>query len=119
MKKGLFLILFAAALGGGAYYWISSSHAQTLREQSLTFAEVRQTTIRDIVSATGLVEPRELVMVSSETAGTIMHLWGNVGDVVTEGADLAQLDDRKVDLKVKEARNGIQMAEAGILQSES
>lgn len=119
MKKWLFLLLLAAVAGGGAYYWFGTTRTQNLTEKSLTFAEVRQTAIRDIVSATGLVEPRETVVVSAETPGTIMRLWGRVGDLVTEGGDLAQLDDRKIGLKYEEAENGILMAKAAVLQTQA
>jgi multidrug efflux pump subunit AcrA (membrane-fusion protein) len=119
MKKWLFLLLLAAAIGGGAYYWFSGSHVQPLTEKSLTFAEVRQGTIRDIVSATGLIEPREIVVVSSETAGTVVQLWGRIGDEVYEDAKLAQLDDRRIKLKLQEATNGMQLAHAAALQADA
>ncbi len=119
MKKWLFLLLVAAGLAGGAYYQFGMSHAPVLTEKNLTFAEVRRATIRDVVSATGLVDAREKVAVSSEASGTVMRLSGRVGDPVREGEELALLDDRRIDLKVKEAINGIQIAEAALKQAES
>src|ERR1043165_9144537 len=112
MKKWLFLLLVIVALGVAAYYWLFQVHTQPLTEKALTFAEVRQTTIRDVVSATGLVEPREIIVVSSEMLGTIVRLKKRVGETVYEGEELAELDRRKIDLKKKEAENGIQMTEA-------
>ncbi len=75
MKKWSILLLLAAVSGGGAYYWLGGSRVHALSEKGLTFAEVRQGSIRDIVSATGLVEPREIVVVSTETPGTIMRVF--------------------------------------------
>ena len=119
MKKWLLILLLLAAAGGGFYYWQNHTGTQSLTERSLTYAEVRRTTIRDIVSATGLIEPREIVVVSSETPGTVVRLSGRIGETVTEGDELAQLDDRKIALKLEEAKNGIQLANAALLQAEA
>lgn len=119
MKKWLFLAVVLLLGGGTAYYWWTGRGLQQLQEKTLTFAELRKTTIRDIVSATGLVEPREIVFVSSESPGTVARLKGAVGESVIEGAELAQLDDRRIVLKVEEARNGIKLADAAIIQAQA
>lgn len=119
MKKWGFLLLLLAAAGGGAYWWWSHSGAQPLTEKGLTFGEVRQATIRDIVSATGQIEPREIVVVTSETPGIIKRLLGRVGDTVTEGLPLAYLDDRKIALKQDEAKNAIELADAALAQAKA
>src|ERR1700722_4518030 len=89
VKKWFFFLLLLAGAGGGAYWWWSHSGAQPLTEKGLTFGEVRQATIRDIVSATGQIEPREIVVVTSETPGIIKRLIGHVGQSVIEGEELA------------------------------
>jgi multidrug efflux pump subunit AcrA (membrane-fusion protein) len=119
VKKWLFLAVLLLVVGGAGYYWWKGRGVQTLHEKTLTFAEVRKVTIRDIVSATGLVEPREIVFVSSEAPGTVVRLQGRVGDSVLEGAELAQLDDRRIALKVEEAKNGIKLADAAIIQAQA
>ncbi|MSQ94359.1 MAG: efflux RND transporter periplasmic adaptor subunit [Gemmataceae bacterium] len=119
MKKWLSILVGISALAGGLYYWLIGIGPQLLSEKTLAFAEVRRTTIRDIVSATGLVEPRETVVVSSETAGSIVHISGRIGDVVVEGKELAQLDDRQIVLKIEEALNGIKLADAAVLQAQA
>lgn len=117
MKKWFILLLVLAGAGGGAYWWWSHSGAQPLTEKGLTFADVRQATIRDLVSATGQIEPREIVVVTSETPGIIKRLIGRVGDAVTEGMPLAYLDDRKIVLKQDEAKNAIELADASLAQA--
>ncbi|HZZ77632.1 MAG TPA: HlyD family efflux transporter periplasmic adaptor subunit [Gemmataceae bacterium] len=117
MKKWLLLLVVLALAGGAAYWWWGRSGPQPLTEKVLTFGEVRQATIRDIVSATGMVEPREIVVVTSETPGTVLRLMGHVGKTVVDGEPLAQLDDRRIALKVKEAQNGIQLADAAVAQA--
>jgi multidrug efflux pump subunit AcrA (membrane-fusion protein) len=119
VKKWLFFLLLLAGAGGGAYWWWSHSGAQPLTEKVLTFGEVRQATIRDIISATGQVEPREIVFVTSETPGIIKRLTKRVGEAVIEAEPLAFLDDRKVVLKQEEANNAIQLADAALAQAEA
>ncbi len=119
MKKWLIITALLIAVGAGFYWWRNHSGPQGLQEKTLTFAEVRRATIRDIVSATGLVEPRELVFVSSETPGTVVRLVGRVGQTVKDGEELAQLDDRRITLKLEEAENGIRLAMAAVLQADA
>jgi macrolide-specific efflux system membrane fusion protein len=119
VKKWLLLLVVLALIGGGAYWWFGRGGPQALNEKVLTFSEVRQATIRDIVSATGMVEPREIVVVTSETPGTVLRLMGHVGKTVVDGEALAQLDDRRVALKLKEAQNGIQLADAAVAQAKA
>ncbi len=117
MKKWLLVLGGISVIAAGLYYWLVGIGVQPLSEKSLTFAVVRRTTMRDVVSATGLVEPRETVVVSGETPGTIVRIFGRIGDTVLEGKELAQLDDRQIVLKIEEASNGIKVAEAAILQA--
>jgi macrolide-specific efflux system membrane fusion protein len=117
MKKPLVLALvLAAALAGLGAWWAWPRH-RTLGEKSLTFASVQVATLRDVVSATGLVEPREVVFVGSAVPGTVTRLVARANDVVPEGAELGQLDDRKILLKVDEARNGVKVADAALAQA--
>src|SRR3712207_3507262 len=75
--------------------------------------------MRDVVSATGVVEPREIVVVSAEMPGTVQSLSARVNDTVVEGTELARLDDRKILHKLEEARNGVQLAEAALAQAKA
>jgi membrane fusion protein, macrolide-specific efflux system len=119
VKKWLLLLLLATAVAGGVYYWHANAGVHPLTEKVLTFAEVRQATIRDVVSATGLVEPREIVIVSSESPGTVVRISGRVGKTVIEGEELAHLDDSRIALKVEEAKNGTLLADAAVMQAQA
>ncbi len=119
MKKWIILTVLAAAVGAGLYAWLGTRGEQTLSEKALTFAEVRRATLRDIVSATGVVEPREIVVVSSKTPGTVTRILARVGDTVTPGSELVHLDDRDINLKIDEVNNGIRMANAALMQAKS
>jgi multidrug efflux pump subunit AcrA (membrane-fusion protein) len=119
VKKYLFIVLVLAGVGVAAYGWWFHTGTQPLTEKGLTFAEVRQAAIRDIVSATGQIEPREIVVVTSETPGIIKRLISRVGDAVSEGMPLAYLDDRKIVLKQEEAKNAIELADAALAQAKA
>lgn len=119
MKKLILFALLAAIVGSGVFAWHHHNAPPQLTEAALTFAEVKHATIRDIVSATGLVEPREIVVVSSETPGTVARILGKIGKTVFEGEELAQLDDSKITLKIEDAKNGIELADAAYLQAQA
>lgn len=128
VKKWLIVLLLVVLAGCGAYFWWGLTGVHPLSEKSLTFAEVRQATIRDTISATGMVEPREIIIVSAEIPGTILRISPreekssiplNVGDIVFEGMELAQLDARRMELKVKEAEAGIELAKSAVLQAQA
>lgn len=128
MRKWLVIFLFVCLLVSGLYFWWGLTGVQPLQEKVLKFAEVKKVpSIRDSISATGTVEPREIVLVSSEIPGTVMRLSPRdeklqsislgIGDVVYEGAPLAYLDDRRIKLKEQEAKTGIAMADAAVKQA--
>lgn len=117
MKKLLVLSLFTAAVVGGCFAWYAWPRGPALSERSLTFSDVQLATLRDVVSATGLVEPREIVFIGSEMPGTVTRLLARANDLVVEGAELGQLDDQKFALKLDAARNGVQTAEAAVAQA--
>jgi HlyD family secretion protein len=119
VKKWWLVLLLAAVLGTGLYFWWGLTGVQPLHEKSLKFAEVCRMTMRETVSATGRVEPREIVQVCSELSGSVLCISKGIGDTVFEGTGLARLDDRRLVLKLEEANTLIKTAEAAFLQAEA
>ena len=119
MKKLLIFVVLAGAAAAGVCFWRLGPRNHTLTENQLTFAAIQQATMRDIVSATGLLEARDLVVIGSEMPGVVQVVMGKVNQVVAEGSVLAQLDDRKLLLKREEAENGVRTAKAGVAQAEA
>ncbi len=117
VKKTLLLLALTAALAGAAYWRFAMPQHPTLSDKNITLAPFLHGTMRDVVSATGVLEPRDLVTVGSEVPGTVQTLSVRVGDTVTEGAILATLDDRRYRLKLEEAQNGLSAAQAGVVQA--
>jgi HlyD family secretion protein len=112
------LLLLGAVLAGGAY-WISAPRAVTVNEGIFTFARVERGDLADTVSGTGTLQPREVLLVTSETPGVVVLVLARVNDVVGEGDVLARLDDRKLRLKLQEAEDGIETARAFLAQAQA
>ncbi|HWY87982.1 MAG TPA: efflux RND transporter periplasmic adaptor subunit [Gemmataceae bacterium] len=119
MRKILLFMLFSGAALAGILLWLFIPHGASLTEKSLTFATIQHGTMVDVVSATGVVEPRDLVVVSTEAPGMVNVLLARVNDVVGEGTVLATLDDARIQLKVEEAENGVRTAQAALAQAEA
>lgn len=119
MKKLLLLILIAVTAALGIYLWRFGPRNHALTEGQLSFVPLEQTTMRDIVGATGMLEACDPIIVGSEMPGVVLGVLGKVNQVVSEGAVLAHLDDRKLRLKCEEADNGVRTAKAALRQAES
>lgn len=79
-----------------------------------------------IVSASGYIEPLESVDVGSEVSGTIMEVYVDNNDIVTEGQSLAQLDRTKYESIVNQnmalldaAKATLESMEAKLKKTES
>jgi len=64
--KKLLIVVSLFALAVGAAWWWRASRGQTLNESAVTFAPFLRGDMRDIVSATGVLETRDSVVVGSE-----------------------------------------------------
>jgi len=116
-KFALFLVL-AAAVAGGVWYAQTPRHP-VLSEKLLTFAPFTRGVMRDVVSATGILETRDIIIVGSELPGAIQTIYAKSNDIVVEGTTLAKLDDRRIKLKVEEAKDNVAMAKAAVAQAEA
>jgi HlyD family secretion protein len=119
VRKVVLFLLFSAAAFAGVAIWQKLPRSHSLTEKGLTFTNIQYGTIVDVVSATGIVEPRDLVVVSAEVPGLVKALLARVNDTVSEGAVLATLEDARIQLKVEEAENGVRTAQAAQAQAEA
>ena len=119
VKKVLLFLLFAGAVLAGILVWSHFSQNASLTEKSVTFASIQFGNMADVVSATGVIQPRETFVVSTEVPGIIKEPLARVNDTVLEGAVLAGLDDARFQLKVEEADNGVRTAQAALTQAEA
>jgi HlyD family secretion protein len=119
VKKLLVCLVLAGAAGAGVYYWRFAPRSQSLSESQLTFESLQIVTMRDTVGATGVLKPRDILVVACEMPGVAETVQGKVNQVVGEGAVLVQLDDRRLRLKLEEAENGMRTAKAALAQAEA
>lgn len=117
MKKLLLVLLLLGGLLAGLAYWINTPRLVPVREDLFTFSTVTRGDIRETVSATGSIKPRNLVFINSKASGTVVEVLGEVNDVVEEGKVLVRLDDQLVALKVQQAEIGVTTAEAAVTQA--
>jgi HlyD family secretion protein len=112
------LILMGLALAGGAY-WLRSRRQAKTEAIAYTVAPVEFGTLQEVVSATGLVQPRELFVVGSELPGKVTAVLADFNQVVAEGDVLLRLDDRMARERLKQAETAVKLARVGIQQAES
>jgi HlyD family secretion protein len=114
VKKLLEFLIVLGLLVAGGVYWFNLSRSVHLNEDSFTYAPVEFGTMKDTVSATGSLRPKEVVAVGSELSGKVVKIFADVNDVVEEGNPLLQLDDEMSQLKLKQAHEDVEAAEAAI-----
>jgi len=127
MKKLLIILILAGlAVGVGMTYWRHDT-ASLLTFQT---AEVKRGDLLVTISATGTVEPEEVVDVGAQVAGQILSFGedanGNPVDYcspVEAGTVLAEIDDAlyksevaQAEAQVLSAKGGLQRAEAELEQ---
>ncbi len=116
------MLLFAAACGssgenanGGA----GTAEAAEARPIAVTTAVVEVREVPAFLEATGSLAAQEESNVAPEVSGQVIATPVNVGDFVSQGAVLAQLDDRDARLRLQQAQAGVQQAQAGVRQAEA
>lgn len=139
LSKALWLAIPCAAAIGGWFYW----HADSTRSAAPRYrtAPVERRDVRVTISASGTIEPEEIVDVGAQVAGRITafgHAPGSdqpidYGSVVEPGTILARIDDAlfveevelaKADLaeaqsQLAEAESGVHQAEANLLRAKA
>ncbi|QCL97390.1 efflux RND transporter periplasmic adaptor subunit [Agrobacterium tumefaciens] len=97
------LILGAATLVGLLGVWLLFLRPPAKLE--LVTAQARTGDIEEVVLATGVLEPLELVRVGAQASGRIEHLAVKIGDIVEAGQLVAEIDSqtRRNTLRDREA----------------
>lgn len=120
MKKMIVLVLLAAAVAGGAWYYRQGS---TGPQGGFKLAPVVRGDMLITISATGTVEPEEVVDVGAQVAGKIEgfgedpHHPGRVIDYGTEveqGTILARIDNSIYSAEVAQAEAQVEQAKANV-----
>ncbi len=122
MKKAILLIVvigIGAGIAGGWWYFNKGK----VKNVAFRTAEVTRGDILSTISATGTVEPEELVDVGAQVAGQVLAFGkdeeGNevdYGSSVAEGTVLAKIDDTTYTSDVALATAQLDQAKAGVLK---
>jgi HlyD family secretion protein len=125
MKKVFILMIALIVLGGaGVVYWERATQAST----SFRTAPVKRGDLLVTISATGTVEPEEVIDVGAQVAGKIEAFGkdpdgsGNpidYGSAVEEGTVLAHIDDSLYAADVAQNAAQLDQAKASVLRSQA
>jgi HlyD family secretion protein len=113
--KSSFPLLFslaALALAGGGYYLYQRARAP---EPAPTFntATIARGTIRQVVTATGQLDPLLNIDVGSQISGLVQKLYVDFNSVVTKGQKLAEIDPSTYQQRLRQAEANLASTEAG------
>jgi HlyD family secretion protein len=119
VKKLLFfLVLIGLGLAGVAW-WLSREHNKAPDPNAYTYANVEFGRISEVVSATGLVQPREVFPVGTELAGKVVAVLADFNQTVEEGDPLVRLDDRMARQRLRQAELAVQLARIQVKQAQA
>lgn len=110
------ILLLLAVLGGGIWWWMQarqgSAEGPAYRTEAAVTGDITVT-----VTATGTVEPTNVVDISSELSGTLAEVLADFNDTVARGDVLARLDTQKLEASVRLNEANLEAAEARVLSA--
>ena len=119
-KKGYLIIAVIAALIIFRIYQRLSSKPPVKEEARIliTVQKVGQTTLNEIISLSGTIEPRQKAPVLSRVSGRLEEIFFREGDPVKKGALLAKIEERDYKLRLMEAQSALRAAAAELENAE-
>jgi len=124
-KIFFFLVLIGAAAAGAAYY---TTHVAADSAMSFRTVAIQRGDLLSTISATGTVEPEEVVDVGAQVAGLILEFGPDprspnklidYGSVVEKGTVLAKIDPTTYEAALDQAEAALLKSQADLLQLEA
>jgi HlyD family secretion protein len=119
VKKLVFLLLCITASLGATIYWLVRAREPVTEVDQYTLAPAEFGRAAEVVSATGLVQARDVFQVGTELAGKVTEVLADFNQVVKEGDVLLRLDDRMARQKLKQAEVAVELAKVSVKQAEA
>jgi len=121
LKKTIIAIVILGLVGGVEVWWW---HARNNSQLSFRTAAVKRGDVAATISASGTIEPIEVVDVGAQVAGLIKSFGTDIhgkiidyGSVIEEGAVLAKIDDSVYAAALAVANAQVEQAKAGELSA--
>jgi HlyD family secretion protein len=122
MRRFIMTLLVLAVLGVvGWFAYQRFGEMQAAAEAGPTYetAAVERGSINSTVSATGSIEPEAQVSLSFRSAGRVSQILVSVGQTVSEGQLLGQLDTSDLELALEQANVSLQISQAQLKKLET
>jgi len=102
-NKVIALLVVVSLVAGGCYWYAA---AQKPQRDSLRPIAVTRGTIEEVVTAQGKLEAKQYVDVGTQVSGQVKKIHVDIGDTVTKGELLAEIDPRvyQAQVEANEAR---------------
>lgn len=115
-KKWIVIGVVLAAVTTGAITVYRKHVAATARVPRYSTETIRRHDIASVVQATGVIRAKvgAEVKVGARISGRVEKLYANIGDVVTKGQLIAQLEQEDLRARVNEARMNLRIVEANL-----
>jgi HlyD family secretion protein len=121
VKKLLILLVLLGAAIAAVAYWFAQPRSVAVGEEAFTLAPVEWESLTESVSATGLLQPEEVVAVGSEVSGKVVQIYpqADFNRTVAEGDPLLQLDERMARRSLHEAEAAVGAARTDVARAEA
>ena len=116
--KKLIGILALAGIAAGGWYWYSAA-AQNNQQETERPIAVTRGTIEEVVTAQGKLEPKQYVDVGTQVSGQLKRIYVEIGDTVTNGQLLAEIDPRVYQAQVEAGEARLNSLRAQLNQQKS
>ncbi|MDE3090785.1 MAG: efflux RND transporter periplasmic adaptor subunit [Chloroflexota bacterium] len=103
----------------GLFVWQTQSASAATKAPAAQTATVQRGSITATISAAGNVSSPEAVSLVFQQSGTVSQVNVNVGDKVTQGQTLMQLDSTDLNLALKNAQANLASAQANYNQTQA
>jgi len=117
LKKSI-SILTVVLIAAGGWYWYSSA-AQKQEQGTVQPIAVARANIEEVVTSQGKLEAKQYVDVGTQVSGQLKAIHVDIGDTVTKGQLLAEIDPRVYQAQVEAAEAGLNSLRAQLNQQKA